>query len=338
MTETGIVTRQMIDAHSEIRGHSVAAGYPIGDKRIELVDEAGDPVQDGEIGEILVKSRYLSPGYWGQTDLNAEKYSVDPGDEGVRIFHTGDLGRLREDGGLEHLGRKDSQIKIRGFRVDVAEVEAVIHQHGGVKNAAVIAREVRQGLDEKQLVAYVEVGTKSPPTRKELREYLTSQLPEYMAPSLIVYLDTLPLTPTGKVNKRELPSPEEVGQAQDNVYAPPRSLIEELLANIWSDILGVEKIGIHDRFLELGGNSLHVARIIERVVRVFNQKIPHQELFQNVSMAELAEIIQQKQYEILGNDQIEQIVDGIEKLSEEEVESRYEIHRNSYCLSSDSDD
>jgi amino acid adenylation domain-containing protein len=337
MTETGIIARQMIDAHSEIGGHSVAAGYPIGDKWIELVDEAGQPVPDGQIGEILVKSRYLSPGYWGQAALSEERYSPDPALEGVRIFRTGDLGRLREDGSLEHLGRKDSQIKIRGFRVDVAEVEAVIHQHGGVKNAAVIAREVRQGLGEKQLVAYVEAGTKSPPTRTELREYLSSQLPEYMVPSLIVFLDSLPLTPTGKVNKRELPSPEEVGQTRARVYVPPRSLTEELLVNIWSDILGIEELSVHDRFLELGGDSLHAARIIERIVLVFKQKIPHQVLFQNFSSAELAEIIQQKQYQILGNDQIEQIVDGIEKLSEEEVESTYEIHKNSYRLSSDSD-
>jgi acyl carrier protein len=180
------------------------------------------------------------------------------------------------------------------------------------------------------------VGAKSPPTRRELREYLLSQLPEYMAPSLIVYLDTLPLTPTGKVNKRELPSPEEVGQAQEHVYVPPRSLTEELLTDIWSDILGVEKISVNAGFLELGGDSLHAARIIERVLQVFKQKIPHEVLFQEISIAELAEIIKQKQYQILGNEQIEQIVDGIEKLSDEEVESRNELHRNSYYLSSDS--
>jgi thioesterase domain-containing protein/acyl carrier protein len=274
----------------------VAAGYPIGDKRIELVDEGGDPVQDGEIGEILVKSRYLSPGYWEQADLNAEKYSLDPGDEGVRIFRTGDLGRLREDGGLEHLGRKDSQIKIRGYRVDVAEVEAVIHQHGGVKNAAVIAREVRQGLDEKQLVAYVEVGTKSPPTRKELREYLTSQLPEYMAPSLIVYLDTLPLTPTGKVNKRELPSPEEVGQAQEHIYLPPRDSVERQLVDIWERTLKMRHIGIQDDYFELGGNSLLAAQLFTQIEKTFGKKMPLATLFQAPTIEQQADILRQKDW------------------------------------------
>jgi amino acid adenylation domain-containing protein len=296
MTETGIIARQVIDAHGEIGGHSVPAGYPIGDKRIELVDEAGKAVGDGEIGEILVKSRYLSPGYWRQAALNEEKYSLDPQDEGVRTFRTGDLGRLREDGSLEHLGRKDSQIKIRGFRVDVAEVEAVIHQHGGIKNAAVIAREVRHTLEEKQLVAYVEAGMKSPPTRKELREYLSSQLPEYMVPSLIVYLDSLPLTSTGKVNKRELPSPEEVGQAQEHVYVAPRDNIEKQLVAIWERILKMRHIGVQDDYFELGGNSLLAAQLFTQIEKTFGKKMPLATLFQAPTIEQQADILRQEDW------------------------------------------
>lgn len=293
MTETGIIARYMVDHQTELAGHSLPAGFPIGDKRIALVDEANQPISGDQVGEILIKSRYLAPGYWRQPTLTAEKYSVDPNDDQVRLFHTGDLGRLREDGCLEHLGRKDSQIKIRGFRVDVAEVEAVIHQHKGVKNAAVVAREVQHTPNEKQLVAYIESGTKTPPSKRELRDYLTDKLPDYMVPPVIVFLESLPLTPTGKVNRLGLPSPEEIGQGEEHVHVAPRDEIEKQLVDIWERVLRMKPIGIRDDYFELGGTSLLAAQLFTQIEKTTGKKMPLATLFQAPTVEQQANILRQ---------------------------------------------
>ncbi|MCC6956476.1 MAG: amino acid adenylation domain-containing protein, partial [Anaerolineales bacterium] len=182
MTETGIIARMKVDHRSPFQGHSLPAGFPIGDKQIILADESGQPVADQEIGEILVRSRHLSPGYWRLPSLTSESFVDDPENPGWRIFHTGDLGRIRGDGSLEHLGRKDSQIKIRGFRVDPAVIEAMLQQFPGVENSAVIARELKHASDNKQLVAYIETAANKTVSKKELRDYLSEQLPDYMVP------------------------------------------------------------------------------------------------------------------------------------------------------------
>ena len=293
MTETGAIARMKIDHQSILQGHNVPAGYPIGDKRIVLVDESGQPVQPGEVGEILVKSHFLSPGYWRLPSLTAEKYTIDAQDETVRIFRTGDLGRLRPDGSLEHLGRKDSQIKIRGFRVDPAEIEAVLHQHPEVKNSAVIARELKHTPDNLQLVAYIEPDEDSKFKKKEVRSFLASQLPDYMVPPLIVLLEKLPLTPTGKVNRRALPEPEAVGQGVEQNYIPPRDSIEVQLVKIWEKVLKTRPIGMQDDYFELGGNSLLAAQLFTQIEKTFGKKLPLATLFQAATIEDQANILRQ---------------------------------------------
>ncbi|MBN1148156.1 MAG: amino acid adenylation domain-containing protein [Anaerolineales bacterium] len=295
-TETGIITRYLIDYHSPLDSQNIPAGFPLGDKRIELVDEAGRPVATGQVGEILVKSRYLSPGYWRQPALNEEKFTVDPVDKQLRIFHTGDLGYLHPDGCLEHLGRKDSQIKIRGFRVNVAEVEAIIHQHPGVKNVAVIAQEIKHIPSEKQLVAYVEVATKSILSKQGLRDFLTGKLPDYMLPTAIQLLDSLPLTPTGKVNRAALPKPEEVKQDQRRAYIGPRDGLERQLTGIWEHVLGAKPVGVQDDYFELGGNSLLAAQLFTQIEKVFGKKLPLATLFQAPTIEQQAAILRQQDY------------------------------------------
>jgi len=292
-TETGTIARMKINHQSELQGHSVPAGYPIGYKEIVLVDESGQPVHPGQIGEILVKSRYLNPGYWRLPSLTAEKYTVDSTDETMRVFHTGDLGRLRPDGSLEHLGRKDSQIKIRGFRVDPAEIEAVLHQYPGIKNSAVIARELKHTPDNLQLVAYIEPNEDSAPKKKEIRDFLASQLPNYMVPPLIVVLEKLPLTPTGKVNRRALPEPEAVEQGVEQGYIAPRDSIEVQLVKIWEKVLKTRPIGVQDEYFELGGNSLLAAQLFTQIEKTFGKKLPLATLFQAATIEDQANILRQ---------------------------------------------
>lgn len=293
MTETGVITRMKIDHKSVLQGRNVPAGFTVGDKKIVLVDESGQPVQPGEIGEILVKGHYLAPGYWRLPSLTAERFFVDPEDETVRVFRTGDLGRLRPDGCLEHLGRKDSQIKIRGFRVDLAEIEAVLQQYPGVKNSAVIARELKHTPDHMQLVAYIEPEEGCTPSKKEVRGYLASQLPDYMVPTLIVTLDKLPLTPTGKVNRRDLPEPDTLGQGAEQGYIAPRDSIEVQLVKIWEKVLKTKPIGVKDDYFELGGNSLLAAQLFTQIEKTFGKKLPLATLFQAASIEDQANILRQ---------------------------------------------
>ena len=293
MTETGIIARMKIDHQSVLQGHSVPAGFPVGDKKIVLLDESGQPVQSGEVGEILVKSHYLSPGYWRLPSLTAERYFIDPEDETARIFRTGDLGRMRPDGCLEHLGRKDLQIKIRGYRVDPSEIEAVLQQHPNVKNSAVIARELKHAPDNLQLVAYIEPNEDCTLHKKEVRGFLAGQLPEYMVPTLIVLLDKLPLTPTGKVNRRALPEPEALGQGVEQSYVAPRDSIEVQLTKIWEKVLKTRPIGVRDDYFELGGNSLLAAQLFAQIEKTFGKKLPLATLFQAATIEDQANILRQ---------------------------------------------
>jgi amino acid adenylation domain-containing protein len=293
LTETGGITSMIINHESVLAGHNVPAGYPVGDKIIVLVNESGKPVNQGEVGEILVKSHYHSPGYWRLPALTAEKYSVDPEDENVQVFYTGDLGRLHPDGCLEHLGRKDAQIKIRGFRVDPAQIEAVLHQYPGVKNSAVIARELKHAPDNIQLIAYIESEENFTLRKREVHSFLARQLPDYMVPPLMVLLEKLPLTPTGKVNRRALPEPEAVGQGAESGYLAPRDSIEVQLVKIWQKVLKTKPIGVQDDYFESGGNSLLAAQLFAQIEKTFGKKLPLATLFQAATIEAQANILRQ---------------------------------------------
>ncbi len=293
MTETGIIARMKINYQSSFSGHNMPAGFPVGDKQILLFNEDREPVPEGEIGEIVVKSRYLSPGYWRLPAMTADRFVVDPIEATHRLFYTGDLGRKKTDGCLEHLGRKDSQIKIRGFRVDLAEVEAVLHQFQGVRNSAVIAHELKHAPDNKQLVAYIEPDAKTSLSKKDVRSFLLGQLPDYMIPSVIVFLDKLPVTPTGKVNRQALPEPEALGQDHERVYIAPRDSIEVQLASIWEKVLKTKPIGVRDDYFELGGNSLLAAQLFTQIEKTFGKKLPLATLFQAATIEEQAKVLRQ---------------------------------------------
>jgi acyl carrier protein len=238
------------------------------------------------VGEIAVRSRYLSPGYWRQPDLTQATFRPDPTGGPERLYLTGDLGRRLPDGCLVHLGRKDFQVKIRGFRVEVAEVEGALLSLPTIKEAVVVAREERPG--EQRLVAYLVPTQRPAPTVSVLRRALAATLPDYMVPSAFVVVDTLPRTPAGKVDRRGLPAPERLRPSLHVPFASARTPLEERLAGIWAEVLGVDRVGIHDHFLDLGGQSLLATSLVSRVLTTFQVDLPLRTLFESPTVAEMA--------------------------------------------------
>ena len=224
-----------------------------------------------EIGEIAVKSRYVSPGYWRKPELTKAKFIPDPDCEGKWIYLTGDMGYILPDGCLIHLGREDFQVKIRGYIVDVGEIESVLLNSEKIKDIAVVAREDNSGYQ--RLIAYVVPAINPSPTISGLRRILSEKLPAYMIPSSFVMLDSIPLNPNGKLDYGALPEPDTKRPELDTPLASARTPVEEKLANIWSQVLKIDEVGINDNFFDLGGHSLLVAQVISRVIKTFQIKL-----------------------------------------------------------------
>jgi amino acid adenylation domain-containing protein len=262
-------------------------GRPIANARIYLLDGAGEPVPVGAVGELLVGGAGVARGYHGRPGLTAERFVPDPfGEPGARLYRTGDLGRWRADGTLEFLGRNDFQVKIRGFRIELGEIEGRLREHPTVREAVVVARE--EGPGDQRLVAYWtgEGGVDA----EALRAHLGERLPEHMVPAAYVHLETLPLTPGGKLDRKALPSPEGEAFARRG-YAAPVGPVEEALAEIWSEVLGVDRVGRHDDFFELGGHSLLVVLVISRIRQVLDVEVEPGKVFERPELASLAEWI-----------------------------------------------
>ena len=237
---------------------NVPIGRPIANTRMYILDDSGEPVPIGVAGELHIGGVPVARGYLNRPELTAERFIASPFVAGDRLYKTGDLARYLADGTIEYLGRNDFQVKIRGFRIELGEIEARLRAHASVRDAVVLAREDVAG--EKRLVAYYtaregEVGA------EELRSHLLESLPEYMVPAAYVHLESLPLTPNGKLDRNALPAPD--GSAYIvRQYEPPSGAVEKTIARIWSEVLGVERIGRHDNFFELGGHSLLAVRVL----------------------------------------------------------------------------
>ena len=267
----------------------IPIGYAIPDKDVLLLDEGGSVVGPDEIGEIAVRSKYLALGYWGQPDLTRAAFTPDPHDSDLRLYRTGDLGVMRPDGCLTHLGRKDLQIKIRGYRVEVTAIEDALLAMDYVEAAAVQGRADDGG--ETRLVAYVVPAAGKDPKVNELRQALSRTLPEYMWPSAYVFLESLPLSTTGKLDRRALPMPTRARPRLDQAFVAPRTPLEEALADIWATLLDLDSIGIHDNFLDLGGHSLLAAQITSRVRDAFDVELTLRQFFEAPTVAGLAECV-----------------------------------------------
>lgn len=289
-TEISPISQFLVHAGTRLEGGTVPAGYPAEDVELFLWDTEGRPVAAGAAGEIVVRSRYLSRGYWGRPELTEAVFLPDPEGGNRRLFRTGDLGRMLPDGCLLHLGRCDFQVKIRGYRVETAEVEAFFTATGLVRDAAVTAWPDSTG--EQNLAAWlVPLHPDAPPSVGELRALVAAALPDYMTPSSFVLMDSLPLTESGKLDRRALPDPRQAGLRPDTAYVAPRTASEQRLEEIWSELLGRERIGIQENFFALGGNSLLALQVVARVSVAYRVTLPPHCLFECPTLARLAEAV-----------------------------------------------
>jgi amino acid adenylation domain-containing protein len=287
-TECGLVRQFFVDHHTAVVGGVVPIGYPVEDMDVSVVDEDGSPVAPGEIGEIAVSSRYLARGYWRQPALTAAAFRA--GTDGVRSYRTGDLGRLRADGCLEHLGRKDFQLKIGGHRIEAAPVEAALLAVSGVREATVATRE--DGASGPRLVAYIVPTRASGPSVSAIRRHLLGQLPGYMVPSAFVTLAALPLDANGKVDRRALPAPGTERPHLEGPRVAPENLLQQQLIDVWEGVLGVRPVGIRDDFFDLGGSSLLAAEMAAEVERRLGQRISVAAMLESSTVEHLGDAIQ----------------------------------------------
>ncbi|CBW75576.1 Non-ribosomal peptide synthetase modules [Mycetohabitans rhizoxinica HKI 454] len=263
----------------------VPIGRPLSNARVYLLDRYLQPVPCGVAGELYIAGAGLTRGYVNQPALSAERFIANPFGQGERLYRTGDLAKWRADGQLEYLGRTDHQVKIRGFRVELEEISAALASHPSVAQATVIAREDERSAD-KRLVAYLVASANCTITPATLRQYLSQKLPDYMIPAVFVVLDALPLTPNGKVDRKALPAPEMTVTATARM---PRTPEEQVLCEIFAEVLGVARVGIDDNFFELGGHSLLAARLINRVRTTLGLELSIRNLFETPTVAGLSQ-------------------------------------------------
>ncbi|MFY0567872.1 MupA/Atu3671 family FMN-dependent luciferase-like monooxygenase [Archangium lansingense] len=268
---------------------SVPIGRAIPGARVYVLDERLQPIPVGVPGELYIGGAGVARGYLKRPELTSERFVADPFDtsSGARLYRTGDRVRWRKDGVLEFLGRQDGQVKVRGFRIETGEVEAALAAHSGLREVAVATRE--DGRGGRRLVGYVVPHQRPGPTADALRAFLRERLPEYMVPSAFVEREVLPRTRNGKVDVGALPAPELQPAVRSAAYVAPRNELEEQLARIWCEVLGVERVGVDDNFFELGGDSILSIQIVTRAGRAGIELSPRQ-VFQNPTVARLAAV------------------------------------------------
>ena len=276
--------------------HAVAPpiGRPIANTEVYVLRDNMQPVPVGVAGELYIGGDGLARGYLNRAELTAERFLPHPfaTQTGARLYRTGDLVRYLPDGNLEFLGRIDTQVKVRGYRIELGEIEAVLLSHPAVRAAVVVAREEEAG--DKRLVAYL-VGETESIAVIELRGYLKEKLPEYMIPSAFVMLDELPLTANGKVDRRALPAPERGRVEAGTEYVAPRTPVEEMVAGIWAEVLGVERVGVDDNFFELGGHSLLATQVISRLKESLQVEVTLDKMFESPTVAAVAAVVEAAQ-------------------------------------------
>jgi amino acid adenylation domain-containing protein len=282
-TETGMI-RQYSTKNGSVEGNIVPVGYDVPDMEVLVLGDDGQSVVPGEVGEIVVRSRYLAVGYWQNPEQSKAAFAADSAGSDLRLFRTGDIGRLLSDGALVHLGRKDSRVKIRGNRVELAEVEAALLSVPGVKQVVVAAQEDER--HDRILVAYVVPEAEQATAPILLRRALLERLPRYMVPSLFVLLDELPVTPQGKIDRRAV---QEQRVRVDSLE--PRDDTEAQLVEIWKNLLAVDHVGIRDDFFDLGGDSLLAASLLFQIEQTFGKELSPSLLVNDATIERLANAV-----------------------------------------------
>jgi amino acid adenylation domain-containing protein len=283
-------TEATIDASiwSSASGGEVTLGRPIWNTELYVLGEELELLPVGVTGELYIGGAGLARGYVGRAELTAERFIPHPYSAagGERLYRTGDLARYRASGELEYLGRADQQVKVRGFRIEMAEIEAVLGRHQGLREAVVTVRE--DTVRGPELVAYVVAEGDPAPSSGELRDFLGAKLPAYMIPQSFLYLPSLPLTPNGKIDRGALPVPAPMSSEREGSFLSPRDMTEFQLVKVWEDILGVRPVSVNDNFFHLGGHSLLAVRMVAQVQKRFHWRIPLAALFEEATVNHLA--------------------------------------------------
>jgi amino acid adenylation domain-containing protein len=344
ITETTVhVTYRPVTAADSLGVSGSLVGVPILDLELYVLDQNQNPVPIGVPGELYVGGAGLGRGYLNRPDLTAERFVPNPfsQESGERLYRSGDLVRYLSNREIEYLGRIDDQVKIRGFRIELGEIESALRQHPAVREAVVVAREeaveephaaenpksrtrtepsrsIQNLKSAKELAAYV-VPAQQAPTVSELNAFLKRKLPEYMAPSHFIFLDALPLTSNGKLDRRRLPATDHKRPKLRESFVAPRTPVEELLARIWAEVLHVERIGIHDNFFELGGHSLLLTQVASRIQNAFQETLPLRVLFDAPTIAELTGAIAAAQLERVDTTEAARMIEELKRLSPAEL-------------------
>jgi acyl-CoA synthetase (AMP-forming)/AMP-acid ligase II len=325
-TETNTYRVHLLTKDSPVPEGALPVGYPVEDMEVSILDDGGKPVGINEVGEIAVRSAYMSPAYWsGSAPGNLIPLGT-PEHDGRRTFRTGDLGRLQSDGCLAYEGRKDFRLKIRGHRVQAEEVESALLRIPGISHAVVMARKDIHG--DERLVAYVTASGSAIPTVTQIRESLMRWIPEYMIPGSFVFLDRLPLTTSGKVNRQELNMPAVDRPNLAIPFAAPVTPIERVLTKIWSEALGIAGVGIHDLFVDLGGDSIIAARIVSLMARVFPWELTLSEFYEGATVARIAQVLVKKASSADRAERVASLFLEVESMSAAEVEAMLAEARN----------
>ena len=288
-SESHVVTYFTLEQNVDFWPVLPPIGRPIPGAAIYILDEHQNPVPIGVTGEIFIGGVGLARGYLNRSELTAEKFMTNPFGDG-RLYKTGDLGRYLPDRNIEYLGRLDHQVKIRGFRIELGEIEVILSNHEHLQQCVVMARE--DTPSNKRLVAYI-VAKQKQPTISELRSFLLTKLPNYMIPNDFVYLDAMPLTPNGKIDRRALPNPEGIRPELDAAFVIPQTEMEKRIATIWQEILNLEEVGIHDNFFDLGGHSLLIIQVREKLQNFLHKELLVVEIFKHPTIHTLARYLQQ---------------------------------------------
>jgi amino acid adenylation domain-containing protein len=317
----------------DLQQGTVPIGQPIANTQLYILDDHLQPVPIGVSGHLCIAGDGLARGYLDRADLTAQSFMPHPysKDAGARLYQTGDLARYLPDGNIEYLGRLDHQVKIRGFRIELGEIEAVLSLHSALREVAVLAREepdnpkseIQNPKSDKWLVAYL-VRSPGAVTVAELRTFLREKLPDYMIPSRFVFLDAMPLTSNGKVDRKALPEPDRDTSEPAAGYVAPGTVVEELIAEIWAEVLKLDKIGIHDNFFDLGGHSLKATQVMSRVREMFRMDLALRILFEAPTVAELASRVEQRLADAGELEEIGRHVAEVDSLSDDEIERQLE--------------
>jgi amino acid adenylation domain-containing protein len=297
----------------------VPIGRPIANTQLYILDKSLHPVPAGVTGELHIGGAGLARGYLERPELTANVFLPNPFSEvpGTRLYRTGDLARYRCDGIIEYLGRVDQQVKIRGFRIELGEIEAALLRHGDIAEAVVLARQDVPG--DIRLVAYLVPEQDQAPAANDVRTFLRELLPEYMVPTAFVTLRAFPLTPNGKINREALPAPTSSSVNLEGTYVAPRTVLEEVIAAIWVEILGLKRVGVHDNFFEVGGHSLLAMQVISRIREEFQIELPVRSFFDGMTVERLAAGVLEREPEPGRSEKIAQTLKAVAEMSENEL-------------------